>query len=59
MPNLSLRCFKTIPRLPSAVFGVKLLCLPLRYARLRLHVEDGRGDGVTGEGVSGWRLTMG
>jgi hypothetical protein len=43
MPNLSLHSLKTLPSLPSAVFSVKLPCPPLRYVRLRLHVEDGRG----------------
>jgi hypothetical protein len=41
MPNLSLHYFKTLLRLPSAVFGVELICLSLRYARVQLHVENG------------------
>ena len=45
VPNLSLRLYKQLLRLLPAVFSVAPLCLPLRYAPLRLHVEDGWGGG--------------
>jgi hypothetical protein len=45
MPNLSLRLYRQLLRFLPAVFGVVPLCLPLRYARLRLHVENGWGGG--------------
>jgi hypothetical protein len=41
VPNLSLHLYRQPLRLLPAVFGVTLLCLPLGYARLRWHVEDG------------------
>jgi hypothetical protein len=56
MPNLSLRLYKQPPRLLPAVFGVTLLCLPLGYARLRLHVKT---VGATRRGRERRRLTMG
>jgi hypothetical protein len=39
MPNLSLPSFKPLLCLPLLVFGILLLCLPLGYVRLLLHVK--------------------
>jgi hypothetical protein len=39
MPNLSLRSHELLLHLLPAVIGIVLLCLPLGYVRLGLHVE--------------------
>lgn len=59
MPNLSLRLYRQPIRLLPAVFGVTLLCLPPGYAGLRLHVEEGWGDGGERRGRKRLQLTMG
>jgi hypothetical protein len=40
MPNLSLCSCKPLLRLPLATHGIMLLCLPLGYARLRMHLAS-------------------
>jgi hypothetical protein len=40
MPNLSLCSSKPLLCRPSATYGIMLLCLPLGYARLQMHLAS-------------------